>query len=225
MAEPISTQVAIKAARSAWVDRAIFAALSLVVISSAVATKRLAAGPALAAIDRPAASKSSSSAHAIENPIPPPPDSTPDDPWRSLRAALPVSTITASAEHQSPPPADADIRYYDGRPIRPVKRMWMTVTAYSPDARSCGKWADGKTASMKSVWTNGGCLVAADTSILPIGSLVSVPGYAGDLVVPVLDRGGKIKGTRLDVLYPTHEVAMSWGVQRLSVTVWEFADE
>ncbi len=223
MAEPISTQVAIKAARSAWVDRAIFAALSLVVISSAVATKRLAAGPALAAIDRPVAPKSS--APVIEGPVSPPQDATPDDPWRSLRAALPVSTVAASTEPQPTLAAHTAIRYYDGRPIRPAKRMWMTVTAYSPDARSCGKWADGKTASMKSVWTNGGCLVAADTSVLPIGALVSVPGYAGDLVVPVLDRGGKIKGPRLDVLYPTHEVAMSWGVQRLSVTVWEFADE
>ena len=103
--------------------------------------------------------------------------------------------------------------------------MWMTVTAYSPDARSCGEFADGRTASMKSVWTNGGCLVAADSKVLPIGSLVTVPGYAGDMVVPVLDRGGKIKGSRLDVLYPTHEIALSWGVQRLPVTVWEYADD
>ena len=67
-------------------------------------------------------------------------------------------------------------------------------------------------------------MVAADTSLLPFGSMVSVPGYADGEVVPVLDRGGAIKGRRLDVLYPTHEIARKWGRQRLQVTVWEFAD-
>lgn len=122
-------------------------------------------------------------------------------------------------------PGDAsDIRWFDGRPIRPARTMTMLVTAYSPDERSCGKWADGITASGYSVWTNGMKMVAADTSILPFGSLVSIPGYDDGSVVPVLDRGGKIKGRRLDVLYPTHERALKWGAQRLEVTIWEYAD-
>lgn len=121
--------------------------------------------------------------------------------------------------------ADAnDIRWYDGRPIRPAATMRMLVTAYSPDERSCDDWADGYTASGYSVWTNGMKLVAADTSLLPFGSLVTVPGYDGGNVVPVLDRGGKIKGKRLDVLYPTHEIARRWGAQWLDVTIWEYAD-
>ena len=52
MAEPNQSQLAIKAARSALVDRAVFAALALVVISSAVATKRFSGAPVLAAIER-----------------------------------------------------------------------------------------------------------------------------------------------------------------------------
>ena len=84
----------------------------------------------------------------------------------------------------------ADIRWFDGRPIRPVKSIRMRVTAYSPDARSCGRHADGITASGYSVWTNGMKMVAADTRLLPFGSLVSVPGYDGGQVVPVLDRAG-----------------------------------
>jgi len=66
--------------------------------------------------------------------------------------------------------------------------------------------------------------VAADPRVLPLGSLVSVPGYDGGSVVPVLDTGGAIKGNRLDVLYPTHEVAVLWGVQEIDVTVWDYAD-
>ncbi|MEM1423776.1 MAG: 3D domain-containing protein [Planctomycetota bacterium] len=116
-------------------------------------------------------------------------------------------------------------RYYNGRPLVRVKTVWMTTTAYSPDHRSCGIWADGITASMRSVWTNGMELVAADRRVLDFGSLVSIPGYASERAVPVLDVGGAIKGARLDLLYPTHRRAMKWGVQKLPVTVWAYADE
>lgn len=113
---------------------------------------------------------------------------------------------------------------FNGRPIRAARTIRMRVTAYSPDARSCGDQADGITASGYSVLTNGGKLVAADTSLLPFGSMLSIPGYDLDAVVPVLDRGGAIKGHRLDVLFPTHEEARRWGVRDLDVTVWEYAD-
>jgi len=119
----------------------------------------------------------------------------------------------------------ADAPTFDGRPLRAVKTLRMLITAYSPDARSCGKWADGVTASGYSVWTNGMKLVAADTKLLPFGTIITVPGYNNGRPVPVLDRGGAIKKARLDVLYPTHERALQWGVQRLDVTVWEYADE
>ena len=117
-----------------------------------------------------------------------------------------------------------EIRWFNGRPIHPADVIPMRVTAYSPDARSCGAFADNVTASGYSVWTNGMRLAAADTKLLPFGSLISVPGYDDGAVVPVLDRGGRIKGRRLDVLFPTHEEAMEWGVRQLPVVVWEYAD-
>lgn len=123
------------------------------------------------------------------------------------------------------PSTDApNMRTYNGRPIRLVTVLRMRVTAYSPDERSCGASADGITASGYSVLTNGGFLVAADPRVLPLGSLVRVPGYDDGAVVPVLDTGGAIKGDRLDVLYPTHELAVEWGVQELEVEVWDYAD-
>lgn len=130
-----------------------------------------------------------------------------------------------------PPPATANVPMaaasaptFDGRPLRKVRTLAMQVTAYSPDARSCGKSADNITASGYSVWTNGMKLAAADTRVLPFGSIVTVPGYNGGRPIPILDRGGAIKGLRLDVLYPTHELALQWGRQDLEVTVWEYAD-
>ncbi|MBX2852381.1 MAG: 3D domain-containing protein [Phycisphaeraceae bacterium] len=112
---------------------------------------------------------------------------------------------------------------FDHKPIRPVKTRTMKTTAYSPDERSCGKWADGITASGKSVWMNGGRLVAADRAI-PYGTIMTIPGYNYGKPVQVWDRGGKIKGNRLDLLYPTHEIAMQWGVQDLPVVFWEFVE-
>lgn len=189
----------------------IFALAAIVVAQSATLAKRSAFPPALVAVD---------DAPSLR---------------LTLGSAEPVGAYDLTGPGQgmgseaveglavSSPPAGYP-RYFDGRPIRPVKTIWMTVTAYSPDEKSCGEWADGYTATNHSVWTNAMKLVAADTKLLPFGSMVSVPGYADGEVVPVLDRGGAIKGRRLDVLYPTHESARKWGVRRLPVTVWEFAD-
>lgn len=152
----------------------------------------------------------------------------------SLCVVLSVSAAMAGEQRESAAPSDvrtpsiveptAHQRHFNGRPIRPLKSIRMRVTAYSPDHRSCGVHADGITASGYSVETNAGRLVAADARLFAFGALVSVPGYAGDAVVPVLDRGGAIKGHRLDVLYPTHELARRWGVRMLHVTVWTYAD-
>ena len=96
----------------------------------------------------------------------------------------------------------------------------MLVTAYCPCRQCCGK-TDGITASGKSVRTNGGKFVAADTRVLPMYTQLTIPGYANNKPVPVLDRGGAIKGNRLDVFFPTHAQARQWGKQWVDVTVWE----
>lgn len=88
------------------------------------------------------------------------------------------------------------------------------VTAYCPCAKCCGQHADGITASGKPAT---GLLVAADRSI-PFGTMVQIPGYG---TAPVLDRGGAIKGARLDVLFATHAEALQWGVQWLDVTIYD----
>jgi len=108
-----------------------------------------------------------------------------------------------------------------GRPSRSAKPrvVEMTVTAYCPCRKCCGKHADGVTASGRSVKTNGGRFVAADTRVLPMFTKVAIPGYNGGKAVPVLDVGGAIKGNRLDVFFATHQQARNWGVRKLKVTV------
>lgn len=150
---------------------------------------------------------------------------------QDARASTLAIGAPALVEHIDAPNPDADrivtdtdLRWFNGRPVRPARTVMFKVTGYSPDARSCGAFADGQTATLHSVTTNGGRLVAADTKVLPFGSMLSIPGYASDMVVPVLDRGGAIKGQRLDLLFPTHEAAIQWGVKMLPVTIWEYAD-
>ena len=144
--------------------------------------------------------------------------------WRMTDPALtqpPVQTAPTSNTQTEP---DWVVPSFNGRPVRPARTVRMLVTAYSPDARSCGAFADGITASGYSVKTNGMRLVAADTTLLPFGTMLSIPGYDDGYIVPVLDRGGAITGDHLDALFPTHEEALQWGVQHLDVTIWEYAD-
>lgn len=131
-----------------------------------------------------------------------------------------------AAVEPAPQPSyvDGETRFFNGRPVRPSRTITMVVTAYSPDERSCGDSADGITSSIHNIHTNDGKLVAADSRVLPLGAMITVPGYDNSQVVPVLDRGGAIKGNRLDVLFPTHEAARKWGVRKLQVTVWAYAD-
>lgn len=102
--------------------------------------------------------------------------------------------------------------------IENSKFIDAVVTAYCPCPKCCGKYADGITASGKPVTANGGKFCAADKKY-PFGTLVIIPGYNNDKPVPVLDRGGAIRGEHFDVFFATHEEALNWGRKNLSVQI------
>lgn len=97
--------------------------------------------------------------------------------------------------------------------------MLMEVTAYCPCPKCCGPQAQGITASGKTVDYADGRFVAADTRLLPFGTRVSVPGYHDGQPVEVIDRGGAIKGNKLDVYFPSHQTALEWGRRQVPVTI------
>jgi len=97
----------------------------------------------------------------------------------------------------------------------------MEVTGYCACKKCCGPNAQGITASGKTVRHNGGKFVAADTKMLPFGTKLVIPGYANGKSVEVIDKGGAIKGNKLDLHFATHSAALQWGRQKVAVTVLE----
>jgi 3D (Asp-Asp-Asp) domain-containing protein len=76
----------------------------------------------------------------------------------------------------------------------------------------CGRWARyHKTATGRPAR---GAIVAVDPRVVPLHSTIHVQGIGW---LRAEDKGGKIKGRRLDVLLPTHAEARRFGVRRLRV--------
>ena len=84
------------------------------------------------------------------------------------------------------------------------------LTAYCACAKCCGK-SDGITASGKVAKPNH--TVAADTSLLPLGTTIMI---GGEIYV-VEDRGSAVRGMVIDIFYESHEEAMSHGVKYAKV--------
>jgi 3D (Asp-Asp-Asp) domain-containing protein len=86
------------------------------------------------------------------------------------------------------------------------------ITAYCACVQCCGK-TDGITASgVKAVE---GVTVATDKSI-PFGTKIYIEGV-GERIVQ--DRGGAIKGNRIDLYFSDHQSALNFGRQTKQVTI------
>lgn len=124
------------------------------------------------------------------------------------------------------------------RGIRPPRRdpdrvVRMEVTAYCPCGICCGWERNWRFQPVYSYGPNKGQrkivgqtasgtqarpgTIAADTSIYPFGTIMYVPGYGYGRVE---DRGGAIRGQKLDLFYRTHQQALEWGRQHKEVKVW-----
>ncbi|MEJ2702649.1 MAG: 3D domain-containing protein [Sedimentisphaerales bacterium] len=112
------------------------------------------------------------------------------------------------ATHSEPVRSELTVRW---------ETVLMRVTGYCPCPKCCGKHSDGITASGHEI-THGDTFVAADRRY-GFGTRMIVPGYNDSKPVDVLDRGGAIRGDRLDVFFDSHEQARQWGVRYLAVKV------
>jgi 3D (Asp-Asp-Asp) domain-containing protein len=89
----------------------------------------------------------------------------------------------------------------------------MNVSGYCQNECCCGEWADGFTASGVPAT---GKLIAAPRNYA-FGTVMEVPGYGRAVV---RDRGGAIKGNKIDLLFPTHQEALNFGRKPLFVKVY-----
>lgn len=85
------------------------------------------------------------------------------------------------------------------------------VTAYCPCAKCCGK-ASGRTAS--GTKATAGRTVAA-SSQFAFGTKLNIGGHT----YVVEDRGGAVKGNKIDIFVNSHAEALQWGVRYLTVDV------
>jgi len=94
------------------------------------------------------------------------------------------------------------------------------VSAYCPCEKCCGRWATEGVNSKGQRITASGHVIQPDDKFVaapakyPFGTIIDIPGYGK---VPVLDRGGAIVGNKFDVLFHTHQEALEWGRQYLTV--------
>ncbi|RZI49115.1 3D domain-containing protein [Lactococcus kimchii] len=58
--------------------------------------------------------------------------------------------------------------------------------------------------------------IAVDPSVIPLGSMVEVPGYG---IAIAGDTGGAIVGNIIDVHFPSNSQAISWGRQNLQIRI------
>ncbi|MCL5985647.1 MAG: 3D domain-containing protein [Actinobacteria bacterium] len=59
--------------------------------------------------------------------------------------------------------------------------------------------------------------IAVDPDVIPLGSWVLIKGYG---IFHAVDTGGKIRGHRIDIAYPTHEDAIKlWGTRYVQVAI------
>lgn len=97
--------------------------------------------------------------------------------------------------------------------LEPENLGRFKLTAYCTCSKCCGQWADGITAT--GTKATAGRTIAVDPNVIPLGSKVFINGYE----YTAEDTGGAIKGNRIDILFPTHQDALNFGVQYAEVAI------
>ncbi|WP_352926270.1 ubiquitin-like domain-containing protein [Peribacillus simplex] len=93
------------------------------------------------------------------------------------------------------------------------KEIYVSSTAYTASCKGCS----GVTSTGVDLKSNPGAkIVAVDPSVIPLGSKVYVEGYGYAVAA---DKGGAIKGNRIDVFFSSKNDAYRWGVKRVKVRV------
>ncbi|MCC3355752.1 3D domain-containing protein [Bacillus sp. REN16] len=105
-------------------------------------------------------------------------------------------------------------------------KQTVVATGYTAGVESTGKDADhpsyGITYSGVKVKRDLYSTIAADLHVFPIGTILFIPDYGYGVVA---DKGGAIKGNKIDLYYETvNDVYNKWGKRTLDVYVIKMGD-
>ena len=117
---------------------------------------------------------------------------------------LPNIPKSINTESNQPSYVKAESVISSSVPIRQSLGIFI-VTAYCPNECCCGDYADGITASGHKI-QKGDKFCATDPRIT-FHLKLDIEEYG---IVQIEDRGGKIKGNKIDVFFWTHEEALEW---------------
>lgn len=90
--------------------------------------------------------------------------------------------------------------------------LTMSATAYDPSPRTI----PGTTGRTATGMRAGYGVVAVDPRVIPLGSLVYVEGYG---LAIAADKGGAIKGRRIDLCYDARSTALRFGRHQVKVHI------
>ena len=132
----------------------------------------------------------------------------------------PVETITAT-------PMKAGIKFTWGAAAHDYVSLGeYKLTSYCACEKCCGYWATIRPKDKNGkpiVYTASGAVarqgvtVAADTSILPYGTVLLIGGEE----FTVQDCGGGVDGKHIDIYFESHEAAIAFGVQYQEIFIKE----
>ncbi|MBM7694790.1 uncharacterized protein YabE (DUF348 family) [Peribacillus deserti] len=93
------------------------------------------------------------------------------------------------------------------------KEFYVNSTAYTAHCNGCS----GFTSTGINLRSNPNSkVIAVDPRIIPLGSKVYVEGYGYAIAA---DKGGAIKGHKIDVFFPSTADAYKWGVRKIKIRV------
>jgi 3D (Asp-Asp-Asp) domain-containing protein len=139
---------------------------------------------------------------------------------RLTAAQIAAATASARAAQEkahllAPPAAAADaatatpVTQPDARPdpvpaVTGPRTLTVVATAYS---------LPGRTATGVRV---GWGVVAVDPGVIPLGTRLTIPGYGKGVAA---DVGSAIRGSKIDLWFPTRAKALDWGTRTVTITV------
>jgi 3D (Asp-Asp-Asp) domain-containing protein len=65
------------------------------------------------------------------------------------------------------------------------------------------------------IWPKRGT-IAVDTAVIPFGTRIYIPGYGSGIAQ---DRGGAIRGNRIDLFFETEKEALQWGRRKVTIRI------